>query len=138
MIRKSKRKGMTSFMEAVICLAIFTAIISSLLQLLSGASGWVTESQITTEGENDYEFLMNSLQTDIKSAEELSSTDRELEVRSKESLITYHFYGENLFRENETVMTGIQNGMFASGGEDSVGIYIRTKDGSIIDCIISR
>lgn len=138
MLLDRKRKGMTNLIEVIFCIILFALILALLISIIAFSNRWTVNAQKSMQTQLDTEFLIESIQSDIKSAENVNAEGTEILIESAFELITYKLRGDTLYRNSEIVVSGIESAMFVPDEGDIIEIYIRFQDGSLIDVNMHR
>ena len=139
-MKLKKRRGMTSIMEAIICLILFGVAMTMLLTLMAYSNQWSAETvdAITTKRDTDY--LVDMLQMDVKSADEVEVVGNTLQIVNyaitgdaalEGQVTTYSFdqLAHTLYRNSEVAISNVQTGIAGSPpfqmGDDADSVHIR-------------
>lgn len=134
-----KRRGITSIMEAVICITIFSSLLVLLLSLMAFSTSWNTKAAAAVVNKLDTDYFVETIECDAKSASSLYAQKKRLEITRDSSLVVYRIDGNTLYRDDEVITENLESGSFIpQGNEDEVGIYLVYKDGSVVDMVLNR
>lgn len=139
-MKLKKRRGMTSIMEAIICLTLFGVAMTMLLSLMAYSNQWAAKTVDTITTKRDTDYLVDMLQMDVKSADEVEVVGNTLQIvnysgsgdaSTAGQVTTYTFDKLNhiLYRNSEVAMSNVKTGI-AGGppfqmGDDADSVYIR-------------
>ena len=138
MLLNRKRRGMTNLIETICCVLLFAVILTVLITMMSFSNEWTLKAQDSMQEQLDTDYLIESLQADIKSADSVDATSTEIHIMSEDALIVYKLKGDTLYRNSEKVVSGIETVMFVPDDGDNIEVYIRFQNETLIDVNIHR
>lgn len=138
MIKRQRRRGMTSIMETVISMTLFAMILIVLMQMLSYSNEWTMKTQKQMDQKIDIDYLVDVLEEDVKSATTIELVDEKLQIVSPTKVTIYARYGAAVYRDSEEVISDIVACSFTPLDGDSVRVYVQTEDYEIIDLTVHR
>ena len=130
---------MTSLIEIVCCIVIFSFIMVATLAIMSYCNTAILDEHKLFAQQTDMEFLLDNLTQDIKSCSGFDATGDTLTIRKHDNtLITYHVNAKSIDRNEEQVIGNIIVANFTAIDEDRVDVYVFATDGSRIDTVFHR
>lgn len=139
------RKGMTTLLETVLCVALFSMLMTFLLMATARMSIWSAKSSSRAEFERDLNFLMATVVEDIKSASDVVCEDGTLMLVSDSDAVVYKVDREaitdktkTLYRDNEIIISGVIDYSFDEPTESMVRVYLSFDDGQNAEFSVRR
>ena len=132
-----KRRGMTSLLELAVCTILLAFLLVALLALSAKTSKATADVQEGTSQADQINLLVESLQTDVKSASSITATAESAELEIEEQVITYRIVGTSIYRNSETLVTDVRTANFIPVDGSQLGIYVRLFSGDAIDMMVS-
>lgn len=138
-LKKHKRRGFT-YIEMMISIIVFTLGFIGFLTIIIQNVNTQAKLQSQIEQKMDIDFLVEMMQTDIKSARSLEVLeDTKLQIITSDDLvILYEVKNYMLRRNEEVVLRYVLDSAFTPGGGDSVGVYMEQIGGEVIDVTFCR
>ena len=133
-----KRRGMSSIVEVVACLVLFSMIVTALIAIMGFSTTIGSDAKLIVNQSNETDFLIKALQTDVKSSTEIEVNDEMLQIISSTDIITYLLENGNLYRNTDIIATNIGSGMFVPVDENAVGLVLHFASGDFINMTFSR
>lgn len=137
-MKLKKRRGMTSLVEALICLTLFGVAMTMLLTLMAYSNQWTAETVQSITVKRDTDYLVDMLQMDVKSADEVEVVGNTLQIVNyaitgdTEGQVTTYTFDKTkriLYRNSEVAISDVQTGFAGSPpfqmGDDADSVYIR-------------
>lgn len=138
--RSRKRQGMTSLIEAVICLALVSLVLLCLIRLSNITNTRSVSAEAEMVNSKQIDTFVDVIKTDIKGAVSVSMMDNDLKVSRPLDFIIYHFDDENkaILRDSEVVIENINTCVFQTVDDNYAKVYAITEDDDIISFQVYR
>ena len=132
------RKGV-SLPEMLVCLVLFSSLMVTVITVMSRSVMYTSNAQRVYSNDLDIETVLDSFQTDIKSASrtDIQDTDH-LAVFTADALIEYYVDDGVFYRNNEIMMHNVTTCTFTSENEYGVRLYLVLTDGTTVDLYVRR
>ena len=136
---KHRRRGF-SYIEMLTSIIVFALGLVCFMTIVINNVKAQADLQKQVVSKLDIDFLIEMMQTDVKSADTLEVTDgsRLQIVTSENQIIVYEVKNYMLRRNNEVALRYVVDSAFIPSAGDSIGIYIKLAGGELIDVTFSR
>lgn len=127
-----KRRGIASLLELIVASIICSFIILMLISLIRLAGHWPVKSNSYLYGIQDMCLLLETMEMDVKSADEILATGDILELTAEDTWIIYEVNGKEILRNNECMLKNIRTASMMPLGKNAVELIIEFWDGKAI------
>ena len=138
-----RRKGMTSVLETVISVALFSMLLVMLMTVMAHINAWSNASVQAAQTERDLDYLMTAFVADIKSADVITSTGDSLQLAREEDAVLWSVSEpvagkRTLYRNDDNVIDGITYYQFNADTRELVMINLQFSDGQELNLTVRR